>query len=259
LTPVILATLGLAFAIGAFVLYSSPSAQSTSSPSFTTLELDTSFPIGYIKYTVDQLPSSIAEIKIEVELPVGTSKPPADASAVRLLFATPSGTDFRTCPAPAAGTAFLTKPFCVSYSERRYVWEQPLKFTTVDSGSGAAFVDLYVKAQSFGVAFNDITAIAVMPEILYDGSGTPLLQAQYDIPAASSYDWSAFPPVFVNSSYALWNEQLSGSHTDGKAAVGINHANQANDDNKTFIAGILFGLAGAALLSAVQEALHAND
>jgi hypothetical protein len=257
LTSVILAIIGVAFGVGAFALYSSPSEQST--PSFASLELDSSFPIGYIGYTVAQLSSSIAEIKINVQLPIGTLSPPAGASVARILISTPSGTTFRTCPKPPAGTAILTKPFCVSAGESRYVWEQPLKFTKVENGSGAASVDLYVRSKSFGVTVNGVNAAASIPEVLYNGSGTPLLQIQYSIPAASSYDWSAFPTVFVNSSYARWNEQLSGSHTDGKTAVGIDHANEANNANKTFIAGILFGLAGAALLSAVQEALHAND
>ena len=52
---------------------------------------------------------------------------------------------------------------------------------------------------------------------------------------------------------------MTGGRIPGRAAVGINHAEQTTDDNKTFVAGALIGLAGGALLSAVQEALHAND
>jgi hypothetical protein len=83
--------------------------------------------------------------------------------------------------------------------------------------------------------------------------------AQYNISSASSYDWSAFPTLFANSTYAMWDEQVPASMADGKAAIGVDHANQAKDANMTFIAGALLGLAGAAFLVAIQETLHAND
>jgi hypothetical protein len=47
--------------------------------------------------------------------------------------------------------------------------------------------------------------------------------------------------------------------TSGRIATGVNHLAQAADDHRTFFAGALLGLAGGALLSAVQEALHARD
>jgi hypothetical protein len=259
-TPVILAAVGVAMGVGAFALYSSPSELPT--PPYATLQLASSFPIADIDYTVDQISSSIAEIKIEVELPAGTLHPPAGASNARLFLAPPFGTGFQTCPKPPTGLALLTTPFCYSAGQQLYVWVQPLKFTTVRfqfSITGAAFADLYVRAHSFGETYNGITAAVAIPAVTYDGSGMPLLEAQYNLPAASSYDWSAFPTQFANGSYARWNEQLSSGVTEGKTAAGTNHANEADDNNKTFIAGVLFGLAGAALLSAVQEALHVND
>jgi hypothetical protein len=39
----------------------------------------------------------------------------------------------------------------------------------------------------------------------------------------------------------------------------LNHAAQKADDAKTFIAGALIGLAGAAILTAAVEALHVRD
>jgi hypothetical protein len=80
-----------------------------------------------------------------------------------------------------------------------------------------------------------------------------------------SYDWSSDPPATLSNSGAAWTEAaLPGRIYDcgeraGRVASGINHTAQANDDTKTFIAGALLGLAGGALLSAVQDALHASD
>jgi len=254
--PVILAIVGGALAAGGLALYSSPSELPT--PSYATLQLASSFPISDILYTVDQISSSIAEIKIEVELSAGTKLPPTGASPARLFLSPPFGTAFRTCPTRAIN---VTTPLCVRGPNQLYIWEQPLKFTTVHGlfeSFGAAFADLYVRAQSFGVTFNGVTAAAAIPAVSYDGSGMPILETQYNIPAASSYDWSAFPTQFANGTYARWNEQVSSGVTEGKAAVGINHASDTSDNNKTFIAGVLFGLAGAAFLSAIQEAFHVN-
>ena len=82
-----------------------------------------------------------------------------------------------------------------------------------------------------------------------------------------SYDWSSFPTSAINNSDAAWTiattSSVSGrqavASTPGRVAVGINHARQASDNDKTFVAGALLGLAGGAILSAVQEALHARD
>jgi hypothetical protein len=79
-----------------------------------------------------------------------------------------------------------------------------------------------------------------------------------------SYDWSSHPPATLSNSGAAWTEAvLPGSiynsgDTAGRVASGIDHTGQANHDTKTFITGVLPGLAGGALLSAVQEALHAG-
>jgi hypothetical protein len=259
-TPVVFAAIGAALAALGFQLYSSPSE--VASPSYATLSITSSFPIGYILYTVDQISPSVAEVKLEVELPAGTALPPAGAPTVHLLMSPPAGTTFRACPKPPSNLAILTTPFCERESQQLYIWVQPLKFITQRgqfAPFGAAFADLYVRARNFGEAYNGFTALAAIPAVTYTGSGAPLLETEYAIPRATSYDWSAAPTQFANGSYARWNEALSSGVTPGRTAVGINHASQDEANNKTFIAGVIFGLAGAALLAAVQEALHASD
>lgn len=102
--------------------------------------------------------------------------------------------------------------------------------------------------------------MAAIPEVLYYGPGSPTLFTEYDnAPLGSNYDWSALPTLFGNGTKVLWSEPVTGGLSPGRIAVGINQANQTKNSNKTFFAGALIGLAGGALLSAVQEALHAND
>jgi hypothetical protein len=121
-------------------------------------------------------------------------------------------------------------------------------------------VTFLIRAHDFGYVSDGINASAAIPAVTYLGQGSPLLEtAYYDATAVTSYDWSALQPEFENGTTALWDEPLVSGATQGRIAVGIDHANETKDNDKTFIAGALIGLAGGALLSAVQEALHAND
>ena len=135
------------------------------------------------------------------------------------------------------------------------------------SPGAEAAVHFTVNAADSGMSFNGTTAAVAIPRIVYHGPGTPALVVTYPIPSASSYDWSSLPPIKVTSSSATWTTATgqadvgvqAQASAPGQVAVGINHARQTTDSNKTFAAGALLGLAGGAILSAVQEALHARD
>jgi hypothetical protein len=239
-----LAFVGVALFLGGLKLY--PSTNEPPTPPYANLGISSTFPIGYILYSVDQVSPSIAKIKVVTELPVGAPKPTA---AAQLVMAPPIGTRFETCPIPACQFT--------PHSEIS-VWQKPLSFTK--TGNTVEAVDyFFVKARDFGDTYNGVTAAAAIPSVVYKGPGMPTFYTQYRIPSASSYDWSTFPTQFANGTFASWAEPVTNGETSGKAAVGIDHANQATADNHTFLAGALIGLAGGALLSAIQEALHAND
>jgi hypothetical protein len=87
----------------------------------------------------------------------------------------------------------------------------------------------------------------------------------YYIPHANAYDWS-LPPLSVDSNEGTWGEtinpdtgqpaqQLIGE-VQALEVTGANRVAQANDNQNTFISGLLFGLAGAAAVVALQEFLH---
>lgn len=124
-----------------------------------------------------------------------------------------------------------------------------------------------MKAHSFGVTTNGVTAAAAFPNITFGGVHQhPLLIMDYQIPAANTYDWSSNPTIGLGANHATWEEPvISGNQqqsfgstglTPARVATGINHTAETNDNTLTLVAGVLFGLAGGALVAAVQEALH---
>jgi len=162
--------------------------------------------------------------------------------------APPFGTAFRGCHLPSCriqGTGITSAS----------IWTDRLTFRPVNS-AGTATADFFVKARSFGVTSNGVNATVVVPEVIYQGQGNPILLTAYRLRSASSYDWSSSPAAAVTSTVATWQQDLASGDTPGRAAVGIDHSAQTNDDIKIFIAGALLGIAGGAIIAAVQEAMH---
>jgi hypothetical protein len=251
-TPIVLFVAAAAFAFIALGLY--PSTAQLPTPPYASLGVATAAgPVQLIRYRVAQVSPARAEMLVTVEMPVG-AKIPAPG-AVDVVAYPPIGTRFTTCPAPN----------CVFVASRGFTsWAKPLIFSMQPNGAGqpvpTAETGFLVNGSSFGVTYNSTTASAAIPQVLYKGAdGTPTLLAQYNIPGASSYDWSSFPTQFASSRFATWSELVTSGDVDGRAAVGINHASQSSQSDDTFIAGALIGLAGGALLSGFQEAMHARD
>jgi hypothetical protein len=251
-TPVALFVAAVVFAIIALELY--PSTAQLPTPPYATLGVTSvAGPVGIIRYLVTQVSPTRAEMLVTVKMPVDTKVPAP--GAVDVLAAPPIGTRFTTCPAPNCKFAPSTDVTS---------WAKPLIFSMKSDGFGqpvpTAETGFLVDASGFGVTHNSTTASAAIPQVLYEGGGgSPTLLTQYNIPGASSYDWSSFPTEFANSRFATWSELVTSGDVGGRAAVGINHANQSSESDDTFIAGALIGLAGGALLSGFQEAMHARD
>jgi len=83
-----------------------------------------------------------------------------------------------------------------------------------------------------------------------------------NIPSASSYDWSSLPGGdFSKAPHAVWSETVVpggplGGVAVARVATGVNSTAQANDSISTLAAGVLLGIAGGALVAALQEGLH---
>jgi hypothetical protein len=110
--------------------------------------------------------------------------------------------------------------------------------------------------QPFGYVEDGLQAAVAIPALTYDSPvGAPTLLASFDVPDAGQYDWSADPPNEISDAI-YWRQTAFGGTLPSRIAIGIDHAEQSTDDRDTFIAGALIGLAGAALIAALQEALH---
>jgi hypothetical protein len=248
-TAIVLAVIGLILFLVTVGLY--PSTTQLPVPLSSTLALVAQRPVASITYEVDQVSSSVAEMKITIFLPVGASFPPASTPIVGLVVSPPIGTSFTTCPAPA----------CKSESNGVSSWKVLLGFrpsTSPNGTSGIAFADFYVRAQSFGGTYNDVNASVVAPAVIYHGTGTPTLLTQYNIPDAAKYDWSVFPLDFAGPTFATWSEPVTSGQISARVADGTDFANQGKDNYHTFLAGVILGLAGGAVLAALQETLDAN-
>jgi hypothetical protein len=250
LRPIVLGAVGLALLLISFFLY--PRTNEPPSPAFARLAVSTTFPVAFIDYTVFQPSPSVAEVKISVVLPVGTSGPPAGAPIPSLALALPFGTDFRDCHLPACE---IRRKGITSVS----VWIEPLNFRPEPGSGWTAVAAFFVKASNFGVTSDGVNASAAIPEILYGGGGQPKLLTLYHLRSASSYDWSGTQTALVTSATAQWQTDVVSADTPGQAAVGVDHAAQQHDDIKIFIAGALLGIAGGAIVAAVQEAMPSRD
>jgi hypothetical protein len=251
LRPVVLGAIGLVMLLISFFLY--PRTNELPSPAFARLAVSTTFRVAFIDYTVFQDSPSVAEVRISVVLPTAdTQGPPAGAPLPSVALALPFGTYFRDCHLPFCevhrnGITSVSTSF------------EPLNFRPEPGSGWTAVADFFVKARNFGVTSDGVNASAAIPEVLYGGGGQPIMLVLYHLRSASSYDWSDSQAAEVTSTTAQWQQDIAGSDTPGRAAAGVDHAAQQRDDIKIFIAGALLGLAGGAIIAAVQEALPSRD
>ena len=134
-----------------------------------------------------------------------------------------------------------------------------------------ATLDTTLVASHFAFDSNGLDAEAVLPSA-YAFSSDPsyshaavTISDYYWIPNAASYDWTGEPlPNLTTSSYIEWIEHISAGRcpasdcNSGIAIGGINNAAQENANLLSFVAGACIGIAGGALIGAIQEALHAS-
>jgi hypothetical protein len=243
----------MALGLSAFWLYPRPGELPT--PSYVTLTVNSTFPIGIINYSVaSQVHPRFTVAKITVVLQLSSLHAPASSPTATVDVTSPNSIPFNKCPTTVC-----------AFAPRANVLGKMLLFEPRPGATATA--TFQVRAEDFGETFNGITASAAIPQVFYQchevlgcpPANPPQLEARYNLPSPKNYDWASFPTQLEKPTYAVWNEQVTGGEVAGRAAVGIDHDNQQWNDDKTFAAGALIGLAGAALLSAAQEWLHAKD
>jgi hypothetical protein len=238
LMPILLVFLGVWLGLAALKVY--PRTIERPSPSFPHIFFTTNYPLSGVIYRINQVSKDKSVMMVELDL--------ADQRSWNAATAAVSVT-------PADGTVFVGCP--ESSTDCKQGWAQTPKFNR--KGVAASYFTL--KSGHFGVNYNGLDASAALPEIdeVDKSAGSPTLYAGYYLPSASSYDWSLYPPYTVGPNRIVWNEALGPGDTIGRGIAGANHAAHASDDIKVFIAGALAALAGAAVLTALIEALHVRD
>jgi hypothetical protein len=254
--PTVLALTGVALGLIAYAIY--PSRTQLPVPTYTTLRLTSDVTIDTVTYRVYQIHPSTAEVKISVLVSPNTALPAPRSQPPSLTVFLPIG---MTCH---------PKPPCFNGAGGNNGWSQQSLTFKLSTGPGFlpnssstgvyAFADFTVRAKVFGVTYDGATASAAIPKLHYSGPGSPTLITQYQIASANKYDWSTLPPAFVSSSEAQWLEQMNGNSVLFDVdAVGTNHIAETRDNDLTFLAGVLLGVGGGALVAAGQEALHIKD
>jgi hypothetical protein len=237
--------IGAGFGIFTFsVVY--PSAETgILQPYYSSMQIDTAAPIDVFGVTVAQKTPTLASMIIVIDLVKSASARPEDGS---ILLHLPIGMTFYCDP-----TVYCRNRTSISPSAEI----EPLRFK-----SGTATCIFFINAHNFSVNSDRINAYAAIPDIILhltgQGSENPTMAVSFRIPSASSYDWSS-PANERRASEVAWIESLTGGETPGRVIDGTNHTRQRTDANLTFLAGALIGVAGAALLISIQEAMHAFD
>jgi hypothetical protein len=234
---------------GALALYKSSSPAELATPSYTIMVLQSNVPLGIIGYSVTQY-SDTADIVISVK--VSTAAPRGETPQAKLQLTPPDTNAYLKCPNGATCGALLPSTGLTRQ------WQ--LTFAPDASGVETAHISYPpVQAQAFGDVSNGLNAAAVMPQVLYQCScsNTPLLQVQYNLAGAGSYDWSSFPFQEAGATSATWDEPVvANGETQGRVALGVDGPTQDRDNAFLFLAGALIGTAGAALVGAITEAFR---
>jgi hypothetical protein len=113
-----------------------------------------------------------------------------------------------------------------------------------------------VRASSLAWDENGVTAESTLPALSFQDVGDVgygSLEAHYDVPGGSSYNWTDGPPP----SGLTWSESID-SATVPVDVTGSDDAVSQRDTLDTLICGALLGIAGGALVGALQELLHAD-
>lgn len=239
--PLALIAVGLVLLIFGIVLY--PRRTVDPAPATTQLFVDSNCPLFGIVYAVGSVQDHPGISQVTVRLVLQPSSLPSTKPCAE----NPAGLSVQ----PPDGIKVLDCSRC--YGRSRVGLSFP-------PGRREADYAFFVRASSFGVASNGLTALAALPQVVYLGQGTPELFALYQVPSVSSYDWSDPPAKVTKSKSAItWDEPVASGETPGRVEVGTDQAAQASDTLKTFLAGGLIALAGAAILTAITEAVHTRD
>jgi hypothetical protein len=186
--PVVLFALGVLLALVAFIVVYPQPETGIPTPPYSKIEILTSVPISSVVVNVAQITSTKARMYVVVNLPQGTSAPPARADE-EIAVVLPFGTTSFDC-------RLMTSNYCKNNTGSvQSSADEPLTFrsaTVANISIVKADSNFIVNARDFGVNFNGINAYAAIPEVNLQltsaGAESPLMSVQFHIPSAATYD-----------------------------------------------------------------------
>jgi hypothetical protein len=249
---VVLAVIGIGLLPVAFLLLAAGGENEQPTAPETFVAVGTAAPVQLMLYEVDRLGPSTYLLIMSLQAAVRTNSSDNGVDIEALL---PAGWRFGSCSSAAS--------YCTGHPTfSAYTGEgqgMKAKWNVAYAGSDSyTQVQVLVKGPDFGYAVNDVGESVSLPEvdIYHTADNFPLNVTYSGIPAPEKYDWSSFPPSVETSSYSEWTEEIVGGYQSPRIAVGIDHGAQNHEATDTFLAGAIVGLAGAALIGSLQEALH---
>jgi len=213
-----------------------------------------------------------------VDFNVYETRSAGNVTAINLVATTPAGEDaevpvYLSYPTDKNSPTCQVPSMCQHYPNRTL----PLEVDLVDDNPGppgtldVASAWVYFSGPPLGFASDAASATAQLPAVqvpLNVPSQQYLngaVELHYALAAASSYQWTTGQaPNSLDQGYLTWylNLQPQGSvsvfESLASSAGGINLAEQQHQQLLTFLAGALLGVAGGALIGALQEFFHAR-
>lgn len=163
---------------------------------------------------------------------------------------------------PEGATFACTKP--LPKPPEKCTGNEWLTLLTFDRNGYSGIASMPIKGAHFGIHYEGSEVAAVLPTVILQDpgkdTGSPGLLVSYYLPSAQRYDWGGDPPSGISKTRADWDAPLTSSgFTPGRAYVGTDDAAVDASQNRALITGVLAGVAGAALVAAIVEAVHARD
>lgn len=222
-----------------------------------TITIDTPF-VPYLVYVAMEDDHARNGITVDAEV-TSASPPPAGALLGIVVPKTTWGGINKCSPMPSR---------CVASGDEKSVSfgfpSKPFQYVEGSHKFYRDIVDVFIPGAGFSVAWNNEYVSAILPNVQvylsksgnYIREDVPLTIA-VRLPGAGKYTWTSGGPPLVAGSYVAW----SFTSPPGSAQVnnGVSLHAQDLDTKLIFLAGALLGIAGGALVGAIQEAVKSND
>lgn len=248
--PAFLLLLGVGIGIVGWWL--SPSRSPVYSPASFTVDANSydGADVSSVQVTLSpDLRSAVLNYSLAISIEASTAQTsPQNSPFVQMLVFLPNGATPFDCTNSSCLGRYAASILALSY---------------VGSKNGVTFwtgtLSLKVRGARLGFDENGVDLDAHLPSINLDPAQTSdaaMTYVTYYVPSANSYDWGASTqPWLLSSNFVEWQESAQESSSAALLSA-INPSQESTDSNRTFLAGVLFGVAGAALIGFLTELFH---